>query len=114
MLTALRAALGCSAESEVYGSNPAVVNDPALAGVCQRTTNRLFPDWEIDTTYRTMLSEDCAFFLERVPGCFMLIGSANAEKGLIEPHHSSRFNFDEDVLPQASALLAEAACQLLM
>ncbi len=107
------AALDCRAEAEVYGSNPAVVNDPVLAEICQQTVGGLFPGWEIDTTYRTMLSEDCAFFLQKVPGCFMLIGSANAEKGLIEPHHSSRFDFDEEVLTEASALLTEATCRLL-
>jgi metal-dependent amidase/aminoacylase/carboxypeptidase family protein len=33
-----------------------------------------------------------------VPGCYMRVGSANSEKGLDAPHHSARFDFDEDAL----------------
>ena len=104
--------LGCTAEVEVYASNPAVANDPDVAALCQQTVAELFPDWQVDTSYQTMLSEDCAFFLEQVPGCFMLLGSANQEKGLTIPHHNSRFDFDEEVMPLASALLTETACRL--
>lgn len=109
----IAAGLGCTADVKVYGSNPAVVNDPHAAQVCQLVTASLFPDWGIDIDYQTMLSEDCAFFLEKVTGCFMLLGSANAEKGLTQPHHSAKFDFDEDILPMASALLADATCHLL-
>ena len=44
---------------------------------------------------RLMGGEDMAYFLEAVPGCFAFIGSANAERGLVHPHHSPRFDFDE-------------------
>ena len=36
-----------------------------------------------------------SYFLEAVPGCYAFIGSANPARGLDQPHHSPRFDFDE-------------------
>ncbi len=45
-----------------------------------------------------LASEDIAFFLEQVPGCFFSIGARNDKKGLNQPHHNSKFDIDEDSL----------------
>jgi len=37
--------------------------------------------------------------LQEVPGCYFFLGSMNPRKGLIHPHHSAHFNFDEEALP---------------
>ncbi|MBE9222420.1 amidohydrolase [Cyanobacterium stanieri LEGE 03274] len=47
---------------------------------------------------QTMGGEDMSFFLQKVPGCYFFLGSANAEKGLNFPHHHPRFDFDETAL----------------
>jgi metal-dependent amidase/aminoacylase/carboxypeptidase family protein len=59
-----------------------------------------------------MGSEDFAFILEKVPGCFFFVGSANPEKGLDAGHHHPKFDFDEGVLPRAAALMASAIIEL--
>ena len=56
-----------------------------------------------------MVGEDMAEFLNRAPGCFVLVGAANPEKGYYSPHHSPTFDFEESVMPTGVALLAEAA-----
>jgi metal-dependent amidase/aminoacylase/carboxypeptidase family protein len=53
----------------------------------------------------TMGAEDMSYFLEAVPGCYLRLGSGNPEKGLIHPHHSALFNFDETALPIGIELL---------
>jgi amidohydrolase len=69
----------------------------------------MFPEAEVDgNNYVSMGSEDMAFFFERVPGCFAFVGSANHAKGLDAGHHHPRFDFDEEALPRAAALLAAA------
>lgn len=44
------------------------------------------------------LAEDFAFYQEKVPGLFFLLGTRNEDKNFISPLHSSSFNFDEKVL----------------
>jgi amidohydrolase len=60
-----------------------------------------------------MGSEDMAFMMQDIPGCYFFLGSANAEKGLDAPHHHPRFDIDERVLPYAAALMAASAADYL-
>ncbi len=45
-----------------------------------------------------MISEDFSYFQKEVPGVFMFLGSRNENEGLVAPLHSSRFNFNEEIL----------------
>ena len=105
--------MGCQAELEVKKLTPAVVNDPRVTRRVQSTVRQMLPSDQLETEYRSMVSEDMAYFLERVPGCFVFLGSANTAKGLDAPHHHPRFDIDEDVLPKAAAIMAGAALELL-
>lgn len=60
-----------------------------------------------------MGSEDMAFFLEKLPGCFIWLGSANGEKGLNQPHHNSKFDYDEEAWPIGVEILKESALSYL-
>ncbi len=100
-------AMGGAAQIELNSLTPAVVNDAALTAHVQAVARRLLPEDEIDPTDRTMGSEDMAFVLREIPGCFFFVGSANAELGLNASHHHPRFDIDERVLPHAAALMAE-------
>jgi len=103
----------CLAEIEVKPITPAVVNDAHVAAVVRQAAEHLWSSQAIETSYRTMGSEDMAFFMQEIPGCFFFIGSANVEKGLNAPHHHPHFDIDEESLPRAAALMAEAATRLL-
>ena len=48
-----------------------------------------------------------AFYQEKVPGVFFLLGTKNKEKNFISPLHSSSFNFDEKVLLEGVKLFAK-------
>jgi len=45
-----------------------------------------------------MFAEDFAFYQQKVPGMFVMLGTRNEEKGYVHPLHSCYFNFDEKVL----------------
>lgn len=45
-----------------------------------------------------MIAEDFSYYQQKVPGVFFMLGSKNAELGYIHPLHSSKFNFDNEVL----------------
>ncbi len=92
---------------------PATVNDPAMAQIVRQTAIELFGAERVRSDYRTMGAEDCAFFLQAAPGAYVFIGAGNKAKGMTEPHHSPRFQIDEDVLPMSAALLTASAMRML-
>lgn len=106
-------AMECQAEIELKAITPAVVNDPRVAARVQMAAARLFPESPVATGFSTMGSEDMAFMMQDIPGCYFFLGSANPERGLDYAHHHPRFDFDEQVLPRAAALMAAAAMEFL-
>lgn len=106
-------AMKCRAEVRIHPLTPTVVNDPAIAERVRMLIHKAFPEAYVDKEARTMGSEDMAFLLERVPGCYFFIGSNNPEKGFDAAHHNPKFDFDEVVLPIAAGLMAECAWSLL-
>lgn len=106
-------AMGCQAEVELQSITPAVVNDPQLTALVQEVCGNVLPDSQVDATSMTMGSEDMAFMMQDIPGCYILVGSANAAKGLDAAHHHPRFDVDEESLIHAAALLSATAARLL-
>ena len=107
-------AMGCTADVQVIRLTPALINADQIAKHVQESALHLMPDIHLDTFPNlTMGAEDMAFMLEKIPGCFFFVGSANQEKGLNYGHHHPKFDFDEAVLPRASALMANAVAEFL-
>jgi amidohydrolase len=102
-------ALDCKVEIDMKRLTPAVINHAEISEIVQNAAHRLFPEAMVDSSnYITMGSEDMAYFMEKVPGCFFFIGSANTDKSLDASHHHPKFDFDEEALPRAVALLTQA------
>jgi len=106
-------ALGCRAEVEVRPGNPPVVNDAAVAERARRAAARVVGEENVVEPEPTMGGEDMAVYFERAPGCFVFVGSANPERGLDQPHHSPRFDFDEDALLIGTQFLLEVSKEVL-
>ena len=51
-----------------------------------------------------MGGEDFSYVLERVPGCFVGLGTRNDALGASYPVHHPKFLVDEDALPIGAAL----------
>jgi amidohydrolase len=107
------AAMECEVDCQVRSISPAVVNDAEMASRVRNAARQVLPDSRIEAEYRTMGAEDMAFMLQKLPGCFFFIGSANPDHGLDAPHHHPRFDFDERALVHAAALMAGAAWDYL-
>jgi amidohydrolase len=109
----ISAALGCKAEITIQRVTYPVSNDPRLAGLVAEVVRDLDPDAEIDAGYRTMGAEDFSFLMQDIPGCFMMVGSADPESGKSYGHHHPKFDIDEACLPYAVAILAQSAVGVL-
>jgi amidohydrolase len=107
-------AMGCTAEVNIKRLTPAMINADEIAQHVQKSARRTLPEAELNTvSHLTMGAEDMAFMLEKVPGCYFFVGSANSEKGLDYGHHHPKFDFDERALPRAAALMVAAVSDFL-
>ena len=107
-------AMGCAAEIKVKRLTPAMINADEIAQHVQGSVRRTLPEANLVTSsHLTMGAEDMAFTLEKVPGCYFFVGSANSKKGLDYGHHHPKFDFDEAVLPRAAALMASTVADFL-
>ncbi len=88
---------------------PSTVNDAAMTALVRGQAERVVGERNISEDVRTMGGEDMSYFLERVPGCFFFVGSAHPKKGAPGPHHSARFDIDEDSIPVGIEMLVRCA-----
>ncbi len=114
ILEGVAATFGAQADVEVRPLTPAVVNDYSVASVVRRAAEAILDPERVTSGERTMGSEDAAFFLRQVPGCYFFVGAANPARGLIAPHHNPRFDFDEEAMVIGLAILAQAAAFYLL
>ena len=84
-----------------------------MAALARRAAARVVGEPDVVVPEPTMGGEDMAIYFERVPGCFVFIGSSNAARGLDQPHHSPRFDFDEAALAIGCEFLLQAAEEAL-
>ena len=92
----------CEGTLEITGvSYPPVVNTPELVDFTLRVASKL---GEVREAPMSMGAEDFSYYLEKVPGVFIILGIKNEEKGIIYPHHHPKFNVDEDILWKGTAL----------
>jgi amidohydrolase len=106
--------LQCRAEVEIRAGNPAVLNHADVAVLARRAAVRVVGEENVVEPEPTMGGEDMACYFERAPGCFVFVGSSNAARGLDQPHHSPRFDFDEAALLIGAQFLVEAASDALV
>lgn len=88
---------------------PPTVNDPAVADYVRKKVADAFgDDVFIPSAAATMGGEDFAYYLEQIPGCFILVGLCPPETQY-PSLHNPRFDFNDEALPQAIRLLVELA-----
>ncbi len=104
------AAMGCRADVDFGLGIGAVVNDAEVAERAREVFARY--DQAVSVVQEPwMASEDVGLLMQRNPSAYLLVGSANRERGLDYPHHHPQFDIDENVLPLGvgvmSALIAD-------
>jgi amidohydrolase len=92
---------------------PACVNDSDMAALVQATAKRLFGESAVTSRVQTAGADDMSLFLQAVPGCYFLVGSANPEVGLDAPHHCPAFDIDERALEVGAKLMTQVALDFL-
>ena len=113
VIEGVAAACGVVADLEITRLTPAVVNDAGVTSVVRAAAEAVVGSEHVLSGGRTMGSEDAAYFMQDVPGCYFFVGSANSERGLGAPHHNPRFDLDEDALVLGVAVVMHALMHYL-
>lgn len=103
----------CTAEIIIEDVSPAVVNNPGLSEMVNKVREQVLPGTVNVSGLRTMGSEDMAFMMDDIPGCYIFVGSMNEEKDLVYGHHHPKFDFDEQALINGVALVSASAVSIL-
>ena len=107
-------AFGGSVDYTMDWGAPPVINDKDMALFAQDAIRDIFGEHMV--TYRenpNMGGEDFALYLQKAPGAFMFLSSANPAKKTDYPHHNPKFDVDEDVFWMGSASFVAIAEKFL-
>ena len=103
LATAIATAHGAGIDFAFQYNYPPTINAEGPTALVRDVAEGLVGKERI-TQFWTTGSEDMSRFLEKVPGCYYNIGSANPDASKTFPHHSGRFNPEESALPLAVEL----------
>ena len=96
---------------ELNEGTPAVCNDAAVVDRVTHSASRVVGDAGVITVPPVTPSDDVSEFLNRVPGCYLLIGGAMAD-GSSGMHHSPDFAVADESLRMVAGVLAASAVDL--
>jgi hippurate hydrolase len=101
-------ALGASVVVDFVSGYPAVVNQPEQLDLAASVARSIAGEQNVDTdSLPVMVSEDFAFMLKEVPGCYIFIGNGRGE-GVCMIHNPG-YDFNDAILPIGSSYWARLA-----
>jgi amidohydrolase len=115
LITAVKgiaAAHGLEVDAEFHGLYPVTVNDPAAVDTVHATINEHFGEERFLPMPNPLAgAEDFSRILERVPGAMVFLGATMDDRDpqTAPYNHSAEAAFDDAVLPDGAALLAQLA-----
>ena len=89
-----------------------VNNEERTANLIQKIAVDSFGEEGLDNVPPTMGAEDFGYYMTEIPGAFATVGSGKSEDTKW-PHHSGRFDVDEDALKVGAELYAQYAVAYL-
>ncbi len=93
---------------------PALKNNNKIIDIVEKSSIKVIGKENIEYVESPLMGvESFAYFAEKVPAAFYLLGIRNGEKGIVHPAHSSLFDIDEDALLYGTAIHCTALFDLL-
>jgi len=103
---------GCTADADFQQLYPVTVNDPGMWDHVKSVLGGLYGADRVEERPDPLMgSEDFSYVLERVPGCFVFLGARpdDVPADGAPWNHSAKVRFDDSVLGEQAAALAELA-----
>lgn len=78
--------------------NPTVINNEKLTGIAIKTLENIYGKGLLIPDYGQVpfFNDDFAYFQQKTPGVYFLLGGSNFEKGIIAMNHAPNFRVDEE------------------
>ena len=109
------AAFDCTAEFEFRRNYPPTINHPAETEFARQVRGELVGAENVQAFEPTMGAEDFSFFLQKLPGCYFLIGNGDGSHregghgmGPCMLHNPS-YDFNDDLIPLGATLWVNLA-----
>lgn len=100
-------AMNASAEVTYEFGYPPTVNEVSLTKLAEQTIQSLYGAQAIDQLQHSqMTSEDMAYYMEEIPGVFVLVGAGGVQ-GAVYPLHHPKLWIDEESLQYGANFLAD-------
>lgn len=96
-----------------YFPAPIINDHEDLVQIAANAATKLYGSDALKPFPKMMISEDFAYFMEKVPGVFGLIGSRNKKIGHTAANHNDHYTVDESVLKRGAAMYAQFAYDFL-
>jgi amidohydrolase len=104
----IAAANGCGIDFKWNEGYPPTVNDPKMADYVANIARKTFgPDRFVPIGKPSMGGEDFSYYLEKVPGCFFLVGVEPLERDGYPSLHSDRYDFTDAALAVGMRMFVE-------
>ena len=100
------AAFGATCEVEILVGYPALSNDPATAEFVRSAAVEYVGEERVVDLPQWYASEDFAWYTQRLPGAFYVLGVGNEADGITHGLHTPRFSIDEDALRLGPGFMA--------
>jgi amidohydrolase len=99
---------------EMQSGYPTIYNHPDLVPLWQRAAAKVVGEENVVLHHQIIPGgDDAAFFQQKVPGVYWLLGIRNEEKGFIQPLHSPHFDFNEAAMAIGAAVQVQSVLDYL-
>ena len=106
------AAHGCTATSIYHRGYPVTVNEPGATEVFERIARSEIGDRKWFPVDRPVMGgEDFAYYGERIPACFFLLGQQAEDGEPMPPLHSPKYDFNDGTLETGIRLMSRLALE---
>ena len=100
-------AYGARGQLNYRTAYPALVNDREQTEFAMGVAAEVVGQQNVGKARLLLASEDFAFMLEKVPGCYLLIGNGEERGGCMI--HNSNYDFNDDILPVGTSFWVRLA-----
>ena len=107
-------AMGGRCEVVIGDGYPCTYNDPVLTERTALVAQDYMGSDKVRYMDMNMGGEDFAYYAQKIPGCFYMIGIKNEQEGITSFVHTPTFNVDEKVLEIAPGLMTWLALNELL